>query len=69
MLFTWWLLVVTVHYHSLLLVPTFGMNVSLKLFYLHYSCKKVVEKSNNEKLKGIKNTFPNKSGNPEGIKK
>ena len=28
-------------------------------------CNKVVEKSNKENLKVIKNTLPNKSGNPE----
>ena len=41
----------------------------IKLFYLYCSCKKVVEKSNNENLKVIKNTLPNKSGNPENLKK
>ena len=40
----------------------------IKLFYLHCSCKKVVEKSNKENLKVIKNTLPNKSGNPESLK-
>ena len=40
----------------------------IKLFYLHYCCKKVVEKSNKENLKVIKNTFPNKSENPESLK-
>ena len=39
----------------------------IKLFYLHCSCKKVVEKSNKENLKVIKNTSPNKSGNPESL--
>ena len=39
----------------------------IKLFYLHYSCKKLVEKSNKENLKFIKNILPNKSGNPEKI--
>ena len=40
----------------------------IKLFYLHYCCKKVVEKSNKENLKVIKNTFPNKSENPVSLK-
>ena len=40
----------------------------IKLFYLHYRCKKVVEKSNKENLKVIKNAFPNKSENPESLK-
>ena len=30
---------------------------------------KVVEKSNQENLKVIKNTLPNKSGNPKSFKK
>ena len=41
----------------------------VELFYLHRSCKKVVEKSNKENLKVIKNTLPNKSGKPESLKK
>ena len=41
----------------------------MKLFALHFFCKKVVEKSNKENLKVIKNTLPNKSGNPESLKK
>ena len=41
----------------------------VKLLYLHCSCKKVVEKSNKENLKVIKNTSPNKSGIPESLKK
>ena len=40
----------------------------IKLFYLHCSCKKVVENSNKENLKVIKNTLPNKSVNPESLK-
>ena len=40
----------------------------IKLFYLHCSCKKVVEESNKENLKVIKNTLPNKWGNPESLK-
>ena len=40
-----------------------------KLFYLHCSCKKVVEKWNTENLKIIKNTLLNKSGNPGSLKK
>ena len=36
----------------------------IKMIYLHCSCKKVVEKSNKENLKVIKNTLTNKSGNP-----
>ena len=39
----------------------------IKLFYLHYSCKKLIEKSNKENLKVIKNILPNKSGNSEKI--
>ena len=39
------------------------------MFYLHFSCKKAVEKSNKENLKMIKNTSPNKSGNPKHLKK
>ena len=41
----------------------------IKWFYLHCSCKKVVEKSNEENLKVIKNTLQNKSENPETLKK
>ena len=41
----------------------------IKLSYLYCSCRKVVEKSNEENLKVIKNTFPNKSGNPGSLKK
>ena len=44
-------------------------NKLIKLFYLHYSCKKVVEKWNKENLKIIKNTLLNKSGNPGSLKK
>ena len=41
-----------------------------KLLNLHnFSCKKVVEKSNNENLKLIKTTLPNKSGNSGSLKK
>ena len=45
-----------------------GFNLSIiktlfKLFYLHCFYKKVVEKSNKENLKVIKNTLPDKSGN------
>ena len=39
------------------------------MFYLHCSCKKVVEKSNKEDFKVIKDTLPNKSENPENLKK
>ena len=35
----------------------------IKLFYLYCSCKKVVEKSNKENLRVIRNTLPNKSEN------
>ena len=31
--------------------------------------RKIVEKSSEENLKVIKNIFPNKSGNPESLKK
>ena len=41
------------------------MKKLIKLFYLHFSCNLVVEKSNKENLKMIKNNFPYKSGNPE----
>ena len=41
----------------------------IKLFYLHWSGKKRVEKTDNENLKVIKNTLPNKSGNTESLKK
>ena len=41
----------------------------MKLFYLHCSCEKAVEKSNKENLKMIKSTLQNKSGNPERLKK
>ena len=41
----------------------------MKLFYLHLSCKKVVEKSYKENLKVNKNTFQYKSGNSERLKK
>ena len=45
------------------------MKKPINLLYLHCSCKKVVEKSNRENLKVIKNTLPNKSGYPESFKK
>ena len=48
--------------------PCFIKKLS-KLFYLHFSCKKVAETSSKENLKAIKNTLPNKSGNPENLKK
>ena len=38
-----------------------------KLFYLHCSYKKVVEKSNKEISNVIKNTLPNKSGHPQSL--
>ena len=41
----------------------------IQLLYLHYSCKKVVEKSNKENLKVTKNALPKKSENPESLKK
>ena len=41
----------------------------IKLFYLLFSCERVAENSNWENLKLIKNTLPNKSGNPESLKK
>ena len=43
-------------------------DILIKLFYLHFSCKKVVEDSK-ENLKVIKNTLPNKSENLESLKK
>ena len=36
---------------------------------MNYSLKEIVEKSNKENLKIIKNTLPNKSRNPESLKK
>ena len=41
----------------------------IKLFYLNCSYVEVVEKSNEENIKVIKNTRPNNSGNPESLKK
>ena len=41
----------------------------MKLLYLHCSYITVVEISNQENSKVIKNTLPNKSGNPESLKK
>ena len=41
----------------------------IKLSYLHCSSKNVVGKSNKQNLKVIKNTLPDKSGNPERLKK
>ena len=40
----------------------------IKLFYLHCSRKKVIGKLNKGNLKVIKNTLPNKLGNPENLK-
>ena len=40
----------------------------IKLFYLLCSYKRVVEKSHYKKLKVIKNTLPDKSGNLESLK-
>ena len=45
------------------------MKKLIKLIYLHGYWKKVVEKLNEENLKMIKNTLPNKSRNPESLKK
>ena len=39
------------------------------MLYLHYHCKKVVEKLDLENLEVIKNTVPNKSRNTEKLKK
>ena len=41
----------------------------IKLFYIDCPSKRVINKSNKENLKVIKNTLPNKSGNPESLKK
>ena len=41
----------------------------IKLSYLNCSCRNLVGKSNEENLKMIKNTFPNKSGNSGSLKK
>ena len=43
-------------------------SLSENLFYSHYFLKNV-EKSSSENFKLIKNTLPNKSGNPESLKK
>ena len=53
------------------LKPLCIINKLIKLSFLHCSCscKKVAEDSNKENLKVIKNTLPNKSGNPESLKK
>ena len=40
----------------------------IKLSYLYCSCRKVVEKSNEENLKVIKNTFPKNARNTENLK-
>ena len=42
-----------------------------KQFYLNCSCKKkkIVQDSSKENLKVTKNNLPNKSGNPESLKK
>ena len=45
------------------------MEILIKLFYLHCSWKREVEKLNKENLKVIKNILPNKSGNPESPKR
>ena len=45
------------------------MKKLIKLFYLLFSCERVAQKSNWKNLKVIKNTLPNKSGNPEILKK
>ena len=45
------------------------MKKPIKLFYLFCSCEKVAEMSNQENLKVIKNTLPNKSGNPANLPK
>ena len=45
------------------------MKKLIKLFYLLWSCVKVDEKSNKKNLNVIKNTLPNKSGNPESLEK
>ena len=39
------------------------------MLYLHYHCKKAVEKLDQENLEVIKNTVPNKSRNTEKLKK
>ena len=39
----------------------------IKLLHLHWPCKKLVEKSNKENVKVIKNALPNKSINPENF--
>ena len=49
--------------------PLFIIKKLIKLFYLICSSKKVVEKSNKDNLKVIKNTLLNKSGNTESLQK
>ena len=44
-------------------------NNLIKLFYLHWFCKNVVEKPNKENLKAAKNTLSNKSRNFDSLKK
>ena len=39
------------------------------MFIIHCSCKKVVEESNKENFKVIKNTLPDKSGLLKNLKK
>ena len=46
------------------------INKLIKLFYLHCPCKKKVVKGiNRDNLNAIKYILPNKSRNPEGLKK
>ena len=39
----------------------------IEMFDLHWPCKTLVEKSNKENVKVIKNTLPNKSINPGNL--
>ena len=50
-------------------IETIIIETIIKKIILHCSCKKVVEKINKENLKVIKNNLPNKSENPESLKK
>ena len=40
----------------------------IKLFYLHCSCETLLSNQIRRMFKGIKNTSPEKSGNPETLK-
>ena len=58
----WKILVITV-------IISLYYKVLIKLFYLHCSCKNVVQYSNKENLKVDKNISPDGSGNSENNQK